>query len=412
MSAPAGYQKGSFRGLPFVTLSQEQTGGRRGVLHELPNAELPVWEDLGRKGARFTISCVIRGATYLDAADAFGTALSKPGVGTLIHPWLGSMQVIAETWTRSDDTSEGGQASFSIEFLETGLPALPQPAADTPAQARAAAAVSEAAAPEQFADRFDLTGVQAFVEDNAAQLVTRAATAMAIVSGLQGGIGPALRAIQANLGVLPPSVQALLRSPADLGLAIVGAVESIAAISGGGVPLIGGLALLLDFGADLPAITGDTPARDRQRENEAAIVQLVNLAAAAAMTRAIADTGFASYQEAVAVRDAAADALDALELRQADAGDDDGAAGYRTLRQAIVSDVTARGGTLARLQAYTPAITEPAIVIAHRLYGPSGVEAAEAELVGRNRIAHPGFVPGGTALQVVTPAQAIGVAHG
>ena len=48
---------------------------------------------------------------------------------------------------------------------------------------------------------------------------------------------------------------------------------------------------------------GDTPARDRQRANQAAIVQLVNLAAAAELAAAIADTRFASYQEAVAVRD-------------------------------------------------------------------------------------------------------------
>jgi prophage DNA circulation protein len=48
-------------------------------------------------------------------------------------------------------------------------------------------------------------------------------------------------------------------------------------------------------------------------------------------------------------------------------------------------------------------VTQPALVLAQRLYGdPASVEARAAEIVARNKVRHPGFVPGGVALQVLS----------
>ena len=79
------------------------------------------------------------------------------------------------------------------------------------------------------------------------------------------------------------------------------------------------------------------------------------------------------------------------------------------LRRAVTADLTARGGTLARLQTHVPAVTMPALVIAQRLYGdPARMEARAAEIVARNKVPHPGFVPGGAALQVLSAEAANG----
>ncbi|MCW3835966.1 DNA circularization protein [Sphingomonas canadensis] len=402
--APIGWRKGSWRGLAFVSLGHEAAGGRRGALHEFPGADTPVWEDLGKAAGRFTLDCHIRGANHIAEALAFFDALNAAGPGTLVHPWHGPMQVAVASFSRRDSTDEGGYSAFSIEFVESGLPAPAAPAEDTRAQSRAAAQAASEDAAQAMAGDFDLAGAQSWVEEHAAGIVAAAADAMAIVAGLQGGIGPGLAAIQAHLGVLPADIQAKLRDPLALAQSINGAVQSIRAVAGSSIGVAGGLIALLGFGGALPPVIGDTAARSRQRSNQAALVQMVNAAAAGELAATIAGVAFASYPEAVALRDAAADALDALETRQADAGDDAGAGLYAALRRAIVRDITARGGTLARLQDYVPAVTEPALVIAHRLYGPDALEAREADLVARNRIAHPGFVPGGAAIQVVVPA--------
>lgn len=406
MSVPDGWQKGSFRGVPFRTEDSETTGGRRGALHEFPQAERPVWEDLGRSARRYSISCHVvaeDGVNYLTAANTLADALDAPGVGTLIHPWLGAMQVAVpqDGWSRSDSTLDGGIARFTIEFVESGLPAPAPAATDTAAQATAAADDVAGAAPGDFASRFSVAGATAFVEDAADRLIKGAAIVTTLRAGMLGGVGPALRAFSQGLDML--GVGGLLRAPLSLGLAVVGLIQTVQTIGGSASARAVAFGVLADWGDDLDPVIGDTPARAVERANQAAIVQLVNLAASAELVRCLATSSFASYDDAVAARDDAADRLDRLALRQADAGDDAGAAHYDALRRAMTADLTARGGTLARLQSYTPATTEPALVIAQRLYGdPASVAARADEIVARNKVRHPGFVPGGVPLQVLS----------
>lgn len=409
MSAPAGWQKGSFRGAAFRTEEQEVTGGRRGVAHEFPQAEKPVWEDLGRSARRYRIDCHITGADYPAGADALADALDQPGAGTLIHPWLGAMQVAVpqDGWSRRDSTVDGGIAWFSIEFVETGLPAPQTASTDTQAQAASAADAAIDAAPAQFADGFTLDSITGFVEQAAGDVVQAAALAVRVEAALAGGVGSTLSLLDSQLGLLG-SAGALLRAPLDLGRSIVGLVQTLAAITGPGGSAdpprrARSFRSLMDWGSDLDPVIGGTPARAVQAANQSAIAQLVNLAASAELVRCHAATDFPSYDDAVAARDDAADRLDTLALRQADAGDDAGAAQYDALRRAVTADLTARGGTLARLQAHVPAVTMPALVIAQRLYGdPARMEARAAEIVARNKVPHPGFVPGGVALQVLS----------
>eukprot|EP01035_Chromulina_nebulosa_P026054 gene26053-biopygen16794 len=163
--APVGWQKGSFRGVPFVTEDHDESGGRRLVSHESPQSDTPVLEDLGKKAGTFTINCHIVGAAYPAGADALRLALLKPGAGTLIHPWYGAMQVGVESFSRRDSAgSDGGMAIFAITLLESGLPAVPQPAADTGAIAKDAANRSAEAAKAQFGGKFSVARATAFVE--------------------------------------------------------------------------------------------------------------------------------------------------------------------------------------------------------------------------------------------------------
>ncbi|WP_303763518.1 DNA circularization protein [Sphingobium yanoikuyae] len=403
MSAPEGFQKGSFRGVAFRTEESETSGGRRGVVHEFPQAEKPVWEDMGRAARSYRIDCHIVGDDYPAVANDLADALDAPGAGTLIHPWFGSMQVAvpAGAWSRRDSAIDGVNiAWFSIDFVETGLPAPAVATADTQAEAIAQADIAAEAAPSLFGDAFSIEGATAFVEAAAGDVIDGAATLVSLRAGLQGGFGGALQALQTNLGLLGEAGD-LLRAPIALGVAVVSLVQVLGAI--GGSAEGDSYRALMDWGSDLPAVIGDTPARVLERENQAAIVQLVNLAASAELVRWLAGSDFASYDDAVVARDDAADRLDALALRQADAGDDDGADQYDALRRACTADLTARGGSLARLQSFTPAVTEPALVIAMRLYGdPTTVIDRADEIVARNKVRHPGFVPGGAALQVLS----------
>lgn len=393
------YRTGSFRGVPFSSQSNERQGGRRIETHEYPRRDRPWTEDLGRRVRSFALEVFVSGKDYDTARDRLIAALEAAGAGTLIHPWDGEMTVVAGDFTVRDSTEEGGIAYFTIEFVEAGAAVEAPATIDTSAIVATAADAAIVAAPARFADRFDVSGVASFVEEAGVDMVSRTASIAAIAGGLQGGAGPALRAFQAGLAFLPDSAVSLVRSPLQLGRVVVGLVQSIGALGGSSVVRIAGLSRLVGYGA--PEVIGTTPARQRQRANGAAYADLVQTVAAAELVRAIADAPIASYQDAVALRDATAELLEERIIASADAGDDASADTFSALLRVMVADVTARGGTLARVYGYTPQRTEPALVIAHRLYGARLAIDRAADLVSRNRIRHPGFVAGGRPVEVL-----------
>ncbi len=144
-----------------------------------------------------------------------------------------------------------------------------------------------------------------------------------------------------------------------------------------------------------------TPARRQEAANDGRLVRFVRQAAAAESVRAITGVVFSAYEDAVAARDSLSEAIDRIAVGAADAGDDDGFAAMEALRRAMVRDVTARGGSLARVTAWRAPTDRPLLVIAQEIYG----DALRAdELAVRNRIAHPGFVPAGAVLQALVAA--------
>ncbi|RYY25246.1 MAG: hypothetical protein EOP62_14390 [Sphingomonadales bacterium] len=404
MSWADNYQPGSFRGVPFATQRSDRSGGLRGPTHEFPGRDKPLFEDLGNRAETFAIEAYVWGEDYDAKRDALVAALRGRGAGTLVHPYYGTMVVAATDWSVGESTDDQGIAFFSITFGESGL-APPAPAPDTVVQAQDAADAAAQEAPQIFASAFDIADAQSFVEGAAADLVKYGAAAVAIAGGLQGGIGPTLLAFQSHLDLLPGNLPSLLRQPLALGQSVLGLVQTVRTLGGGSLSLIAALSGLLGFGADLPPVIGSTSARERQRANQEAFVDLLTTTAASELVRAIAGTDFASYEAAGAVRDKAVALLEARIVHAADARRDDVARTFERLQAAIVLDVTARGGSLARVYRFIPAVTEPALVIAARLYGiDAALPARAADIAARNRLSHPGFVSGGTPIEVLEVA--------
>lgn len=111
-------REASFKGAKFHV---EETGGqfgRRTVLHEYPFRDLPYGEDLGRAARRFDVSAFFLNA---DEYQAFIDACESEGAGTLIHPFFGKAFVQLEN---SADVryprAEGGRYSVQLTFVEAG----------------------------------------------------------------------------------------------------------------------------------------------------------------------------------------------------------------------------------------------------------------------------------------------------
>lgn len=407
------YQQGSFRGVPFRTETASARRGRRVARHEFPGRDEPVVEDLGRRAREFQIDCHVIGADYRTQRDALLDALEAPGPGLLVHPWHGRMMVVVLDAEDSESTEEGGLCRFRITFGEAGL------AAPAPVEVAAGADGEQAAdeaiegAPEELAKSFSIEEAAAFVEQAAADLVEGMAFAAQVSAAMRGGVGAKLRAFEAGLRFLPANVSSLLRAPLDLGHALVGLVQAVAVLpSQGRRTRLAPLEMMLDWEPSQPAMPERTPQRRREADNRRALLHLFRTVSAAELVRAASTIDYASYEDARATRDAVSERLDALALAAADRGNDNAAQVFDRLRLALHRDIAARGQTLARVHQLEIAQTEPALVLVHRLYGNrpargQAIEARAAEIVARNRVKHPGFIPAGSPISVLTdPADA------
>lgn len=384
-------QPASFRGVPFKVDSTEMGAGRRTQLHEYPQRDKPYVEDLGRATRDVTFTAFVVGADYVEQANKLLGALETAGPGTLVHPWFGTLTVSVKDPARVSFDAGLGVARFSMSFYESGELTFPSAAASTEAQSRLAASNLEVAAVDDFSSKFSISGVQSFVAKAANGHLT---DMLGFASSGQLGamVSYAKSAADTVSGVL-----SLISDPEALGWRVIDAF---------------GLSGLVSTARDWMAISHSlvrtsaspslsapvqpvmtTPSNRQDYVNAAAVNALGRQAliaqavGATSLVGTAADTNAKAGQDKIlAVRDAVVGVIDREAMSASDGVYD----ALLTARAAVWNDLTARARDSARLTTITPAETTPALVIAYDYYGDAG---RAGDIVARNDIRHPGFVP-------------------
>ena len=115
----------SFRGVPFHVDSDSMPVGRRTQLHEYPQRDKPLVEDMGRVTRVTKLVAFVVGDDCFVKRDDLLNALDQPGPGELIHPWFGRMTVTATNCNVTHERREGGVVRFDLEFVEDGEKGFP-----------------------------------------------------------------------------------------------------------------------------------------------------------------------------------------------------------------------------------------------------------------------------------------------
>lgn len=157
-------QPASFRGVPFEVEASGITVGRRTVVHEYPQRDRPYVEDMGRATRNITLQCFVVGSDYLEQAQALMHELEEPGPGTLIHPWLGEMEVTITSVSELLFDQGLGVASVTITATEAGDLEFPAVTADEDTEALEAADAVEKGAVDKFCEDFDLSTINDWVD--------------------------------------------------------------------------------------------------------------------------------------------------------------------------------------------------------------------------------------------------------
>lgn len=283
-------------------------------------------------------------------------------------------------------------ARFSLSFAESGEDIYPAARTDTTAALTARADAARAAAQDAFAVEFALDGQPGWVADSA---VSDFEAALGAVDDLTASLTPdftALAELQLDAARVAGTIADLVRVPVTAAAQLSARIRALAQIPQR--PADAFAALVALFGRDTPVRVATTPSNQRAALNRAATDALVRRLAIAEAAALLPAAEFTHYEEASTARDALLMALDAEQLRTVD---DALYVRQAALAAGVTRVISARADSLARLGTVRFQATLPALVVAHRVYG----DAARApELVARNRVRHPGFVPGGADLEV------------
>lgn len=426
-------QPASFRNVPFHVNGAGAEVGRRVQVHEYPQRDKPWSEDLGRATRAFTVDAFVIGANYIADAQALMAAAEEEGAGTLVHPWLGTMEVQLKDLLRVRFDAEAGHALVAFSFVEPGDLEFPSAEDSTPVLSQIAADGMCMASAESFASDFSVAGLPSFVADlsgdSIASALGYAGALGANFSALSGWAGSLVAVARGGmLGVLGTfglggfvsigsTVRSLLSTPSELASALMDLFDISAVVdllvrssgSGGTVPTyatsvssvrvmdpLAAIAVRIvavagNGGAGGPlnaptAAVGSTPARQQQAQNTAAVNALVRRALLAQAVGISSHIDTTVQADAFAVRDVLCAALDAESLLADDAVYE----ALQVARRAVFVDITARATSGARLVDLMPVDVVPALLLAYDRYEDAG---RGDEIVARNGLIHPGFVP-------------------
>ena len=377
----------SYKGIRFDVSDSSASAGRRTVLHEYPLRDKPYAEDIGRAAKRYTMTAVIAGVDYIARTKRLLEALESPGGGTLVHPWLGSLNVTPTEVGKAKFDKALGRATLDLSFVESG--ALENPSgllgkvealreSVDSALSQAQAAYDKAVQVVSVSDSVISMGAQAWGQ------VQQMLTADAFLQST--GIAKAISLINIGSGsdllVLGRNVLGALNLTEIPVLDWKRASHAMARLSADVVTADPAPAASIPGTADAIAA-----------ENAEAVSMLVRStlaiqAAGAASMVADGEEGL-SYDDLMSLQ---ADVCDALDAAALECPDDELAQALDDLHDATHSALSDRARDSARLVEIDASAGTPLVVAAYRRYA----DAERADEIARiNAVRHLGFSPAG-----------------
>lgn len=378
----------SFRGVPFLVEESQRSGGRRLVVNNFPFRPDPFVEDLDRLERKFPIVGYVIGDDYMTQRDALLVALEDTaGVGELLHPYYGAKTCMCGPVTVTEKRSDGGIATFTIDFVEAPAQALsPVVVVDSVGKVAASAKAARVVRKTELVEQFTVAGLPAFALASAETALTRTAAALESALGPIATTTQELAQLTSRISVLTASAASLVRNPSDLldqlDAVIDGLVQTALAAPGAMLD-----ALVEAYGTDLgPAAPVTTSTRRIEAANQAALNRALRSTIAIESARLSPLVPFESIEAATAARDIVAGLLE----EQADGAGDTAYPGLVELRSQVLRAVP--GPTaFPRLITVSRRVAIPSLLLTYQLYGSVD---RDADVVARNKIRHPGFVAG------------------
>jgi prophage DNA circulation protein len=383
----------SYKGVPFYVERDQEGGGRRIVVHEFPMRDDPFLEDLGEAKRTFKVTAYIVGAAADAAATAFSAVLASRGPGVLVLPTHGPLQARCTDFARERSKDKHGYIGFTLSFtrdaakgafLTTDFLAqsvfLAGAALGAAVAAAYGAALRVSGAPDYAVAAAVEGGRDALALVEAARVSEPLApVGSATLRDLVQGLHDDLPTLVGRSGVAAATGTRLVEVVSTLGASLEGAdaVRVLGAMIDDARP---------PGAAAAPATEGALAAA----LNRAAAEDALRRAALAALAEGLTRVAFADRRSGVTARADFAERAFAELATMAGAADAPVATALQTLAGAVADYLSALITTLAPVVTVEASLQLPSLFWSWRLYA---VADRGTELVARNRVVHPSFMP-------------------
>ncbi|WP_164635040.1 DNA circularization N-terminal domain-containing protein [Rhodopseudomonas sp. BR0G17] len=389
----------SYKGVPFYFEQDESQGGRDNVKHVFPHRDDPYIEDMGRSLRYYAGSAYVHGDNADDLARALETALESEGAGTLVVPYFGPVTVHCEApFRRVTAKDQMGYVAFELKFVRAGVASalISVPLLQNVAYAAAdglAAAIAAA-----FPAAVTARGEPDYVIAAATDTLAAGAGALDVLRqsyAVDPAVSASLRDTIADLVAAAPAALDGAAIPGAPAAAVVASlVSAVRGLSDGLAPASAQRAMVELLGAFPAAVVSGVPylsaSAARAAANAEAAARALRLAALTGYAEAVLRTTFGSRPEGVTARAAIAERFEA----EADntTGSENAAlfVAIETLAARVIDWITKTINDLAPVVVVETAIPRPSLDLAWTLYADP---ARADELVSRNRVRHPSFMP-------------------
>ncbi|MEX3635949.1 DNA circularization protein [Paraburkholderia sp. BR14320] len=431
--------KASYGGLPFAVEATRTVAGRRYAVHEYPFREGAWLEDMGRLPNRWEVngylvedSLIYQGGPVIAQRDRLFALCVARGANRMVHPTFGGFDNVVCLSVEFSEALEAGRViEVKFVFMLAGLRINPASSTSTADDVFTKALPVGIAADLDFARNAAtlVIGGAATIQQYVATAVGWYQIAVTAIGDVKSVIG-AVSALYGNFGrffgganygytgganpTARPEATAndLLVAASMARAAVVSAGDALevaaanpsdaAALSAAAQTLTGALAETASDPADAvrlvsslcrfrpPPIRAQGPFGACMQGAQDAMAALLRRCALAQLAATLTTYQPASQNDANTVLSDAAALFDDEITIAGDAGDDNSYAALRALREAVCTDLAARGADLSVIATFQFRRSLPSLALALRIYRDA---SREPELTQQINPRHPAFCP-------------------
>lgn len=386
------YRQASYKNIDFYVPSHSLTGGKRAKVWEYPFKSAPYTQSMGNKAKRFDIEGYLIGDNYMSVRDELIAELEKDGSGKLVHPYYGTFEIVVLDWSFRENNRETRMVRFNLQCVQAGELSFPITKEDTVTSTALQKKTAYDRLIDAFAIAYDIASVPHSIASNTLLTVDKALDVLDAAKTTVSAVASFKQTIKDLKGraiALTYDARELVENITDLvqfGTNLEG--DEVLVTVETSEENFDNMRVIMDF-------TPETILKEDLYSPDNFFAWMFRLAGTISACTLLTIMEYDSYESSIEFRNIAINRLDDF-LENIE--DDDLYNELYSLRTKVIKDLEVRAQQLPRLSELILTQDTPAIVLSHSLYGTI---ANEDDILKRNDILDPAFIPAQVPLEVL-----------